>query len=217
MPASERQVRGYSVNLLLVDEASFVSEDLLMSAALPTTAARPDARVVLASTPWGDSGPFHSLVLAGEDGRNPHTRTFRWKLADAWWIAPSVIEAAKLTMSPLRFRAEFEGEFVGAADAYFRMEDVLACVADFPMRANGDRGPAVAGLDWGRQQDAHAIALAGLLDDYGANGRPVVVVPVRGDLEAPVRAAGGQGGRPGCGVGTPGRAQRDERGGPVAE
>ena len=177
VPASERQVRGYSVDLLLVDEASFVSEDLLVSAAMPTTAARPDARVVLASTPWGDSGPFHSLVLAGEDGRSPHTRTFRWKLADAWWIAPSVIEAAKLTMSPLRFRAEFEGEFVGAADAYFRMEDVLACVADFPVRFHGDRGPAACGLDWGRQQDAHAIALAGLLDDYGVNGRPVVVVP----------------------------------------
>ena len=177
VPASERQIRGYSVDLLLVDEAAFVSEDLLMSAALPTTAARADARIVLASTPWGDSGPFHSLVLAGEDGRSPHTRTFRWRLADAWWVSPAVIEAARSTMSPLRFRAEFEGEFTGAGDAYFRMEDLLACVAEFPLRASGDGGPAVCGLDWGRQQDAHAVVLAGLLDDYGANGRPIVVVP----------------------------------------
>jgi hypothetical protein len=57
------------------------------------------------------------------------------------------------------------------------MEDVLACVADFPVRFHGDRGPVVCGLDWGRQQDAHAIALAGVLDDYGVNGRPVVLVP----------------------------------------
>ena len=93
-----------------------------MSAALPTTAARPDARVVLASTPWGDAGPFHSLCSRREERRSAHTRTFRWKLADALvdQRPRSVIEAARATMSPLRFRAEFEGEFVGSADAYFR-------------------------------------------------------------------------------------------------
>ena len=45
------------------------------------------------------------------------------------------------------------------------------------MRHDGAGMPATAGLDWGRRQDAHAVALAGLLDDYGVNGRPVVVVP----------------------------------------
>lgn len=162
VPASERQVRGWSVDLLLVDEAAFVSEDLLVSAALPTTSARPEARIVLASSPWGDAGPFRSLAMAGEDPGNPHTRTYRWKLADAWWISGAVVESARATMSPLRFRAEYEGEWVPAGDAYFDAADLAACVADFPLQRLGDGGPAVAGLDWGRQRDAHAVALAGL-------------------------------------------------------
>lgn len=177
VPASERQVRGWSVDLLLVDECAFVSEDLLVSAALPTTAARRDARVVLASSPWSDAGPFHAFAAAGEDPADPYTVTFRWRLADAWWISPAVVEAARASMSPLRFRAEFDGEFVGAGDAYFAMGDILACVADFPLVADGAGMPGVAGLDWGRRQDAHAVVVAGLLDDFGANGRPVVVVP----------------------------------------
>lgn len=177
VPASEKQVRGWTVDLLLVDEAAFVSEDLLMSAALPTTAARPEARIVLASTPWGDAGPFYTLAHDGLDQANAYTRTFRWRLADAWWIAEAVIETARATMSPLRFKAEYEGEWVPAGDAYFNHDDLLAAVAGYPMTRNGHGCPAVAGLDWGRQQDLHAVALIGLLEDYGVNGRPIAVVP----------------------------------------
>lgn len=181
VPASDRQVRGWSVDLLIVDEAAFVSEDLLVSAALPTTAARPDAQIVLASSPWGDAGPFYQLAQQGLDGSNAHISTFRWKLNDAWWIERSVIEAARATMSPLRFRAEYEGEFVTSGDSYFDREDILACVADYPLRRDGLDGnarmPGMLGLDWGRQQDAHAAVLVGLLDDYGLNGQSIVVAP----------------------------------------
>ena len=177
VPASDSQIRGWTVDLLVVDEAAWLPADILLAAALPTTAARPDAKIVLASTPWADSGPFWEFATNGEDPAYPHTRTFRWKLNDAWWIVPEVVETARATLSPLQFRAEYEGEFVGASDAYFDHEDLLAAVADFPMRHDGLGMPATAGLDWGRRRDAHAIALAGLLDDFGVNGRPVVVVP----------------------------------------
>jgi Terminase large subunit, T4likevirus-type, N-terminal len=177
VPASHSQIRGWSVDLLLIDEAAWVPADLLLAAALPTTAARPDARVVLASTPWSDSGPFWKFASDGENPAYPFTATYRWKLADAWWIVPEVIETARATLSPLQFRAEYEGEFVGAADSYFDQADLLAAVAAFPMRHDGAGMPAVAGLDWGRRVDAHAVVVAGLLDDCGVNGRPVVVVP----------------------------------------
>lgn len=181
VPASDRQVRGWSVDLLVVDEAAFVTEDLLMSAALPTTAARPDARIVLASSPWGDAGPFYQLAMQGMDDRATHVKTFRWKLNDAWWIHQSVVEAARATMSPLRFRAEYEGEFVTSGDSYFDRSDIVACTADYPLRRDGieanTRMPGALGLDWGRQQDAHAIALVGLLDDYGVNPQSTLIAP----------------------------------------
>ena len=45
VPASERAIGGLSVDLLLVNEAAQVEDDLLLGAAIPTTAARPEARV----------------------------------------------------------------------------------------------------------------------------------------------------------------------------
>ena len=177
VPASPKQVRGWSVDLLIVDEAAFVDDDLLASAAIPTTMARPLAKIVLASTPWGDAGVFYDWAMKGLDPANTVTRSFRWKLADATWITADVIEGLRQTLSPLRFRAEIEGEWVGSGDAFFDRSDLLAAVLGFTMIRDGGGADAVMGLDWGRLQDMHAIALATLLDDCGANGRPVIIVP----------------------------------------
>jgi len=126
VPASERAIRGWSVDLLIVDEAALVNDDVLLSAAIPTTAARPDARIVLASTPWATQGAFYRNYVAGLGGSDG-VKTFQWSLGQAPWISEQVIEHARRTLSPLRFAAEFEAKFVGAGDAFFPPDDLLAC------------------------------------------------------------------------------------------
>jgi hypothetical protein len=175
VPQSERAVRGWSVDLLLVDEAAMVSEDVLLGAALPTTAARPDARIVLASSPWATAGAFYRFATAD----TPGVVTFQWALRDADWIAEAVIEQARATLPPLRFAAEFEGRFVGREDAYFDPDSILRAVAAYaplqPEQANGEA--VVLGLDHGRAYDRHAIVALGVLDDYGRNEQPLLFVP----------------------------------------
>jgi hypothetical protein len=190
VPASERQIRGWSVDLLLIDEAAMVSDEIIYGASFPTVAARPDARIVLASTPWSTSGAFYEQAMAGEVG-GEHVRTVRWSLDDAPWITPAAIDHARATLPELRFRAEYLAEFVGGADAYFNPTDLLAAVADYPQLQPADaRGEAiVVGLDWGRAFDRHAIAAVGILEDYGANESPVLFVPF---LETSQRSYGEQ-------------------------
>lgn len=175
VPQSERAVRGWSTDLLLVDEAAMVSEDVLLGAALPTTAARPDARVVLASSPWATAGAFYRYATAD----TPGVVTFQWALQNADWITPAVVEHARATLPPLRFAAEYEGRFVGREDAYFDPDTILAAVAPYaPLPPDAARGEAVVlGLDHGRAYDRHAIVAVGVLDDYGRNDHPVLFVP----------------------------------------
>jgi hypothetical protein len=178
VPASERQIRGWSVDLLIVDEAAYVAEDVLVGAALPTTAARPDARIVLVSTPWAMEGAFYRFFLAARDGL-PDMQAHQWKLKDAPWITEEVVATMRATLPPLRFRAEFEGEFVGATDALFPMHLLLSCVAPYRLLdAKDARGEeVVVGVDWGRAFDRHAVVTVGLLDDYGANDEPILFLP----------------------------------------
>jgi hypothetical protein len=53
VPSSEAQVRGRSVDLLVLDEMAQLEDELIRSAALPTTAARPNARILIPP-----DGPF---------------------------------------------------------------------------------------------------------------------------------------------------------------
>jgi Terminase large subunit, T4likevirus-type, N-terminal len=110
VPSSEAQIRGRSIDLLLVDEAEQVDPELLLSAALPTTAARPAARIVLAGSPGSPVGPFYEFACAGEQG-DDHVETFRWQLEDATWIQPTVIAAARAQLPAAAFAREYEGRF----------------------------------------------------------------------------------------------------------
>lgn len=159
VPASERQVRGWAVDLLLVDEAAMVPDDLLLSAAFPTTAARPEARIVLASSATVAAGAFFDHAIRGEQGAE-HVRTFRWALTDAHWIAPSTIEAARESMSSTRFAAEYEGVFASGADALFSRAALDRATADYsPSSLDELHGPArmLGGVDWGASVDHSAI------------------------------------------------------------
>lgn len=169
VPASERQVRGWSVNLLLVDEAGLVPEDLLLGAAIPTTAARPDAKIVLAGSALTASGPFFDAVKRGETG-SEHTRTFVWTLDDCPWISPTAIQSAREALSPQRFAAEYLGQFADGADALFSRESLDRVTADFRVPSLAElRGPArvLAGVDWGWVNDRSCLVAIARLPEAG--------------------------------------------------
>lgn len=169
VPASERQIRGWTVDLLLIDEAALVADDLILGAAFPTTAARPDARIVLASSATVADGAFYDHVTLGEAG-SEHIDSFRWSLTDAWWIAPSVIAAARESMTPARFAAEYEGVFASGADSLFPRALLDRSTADYLLPALGELTElaGMAGVDWGATTDRTAlVAVAKLTEPDG--------------------------------------------------
>lgn len=180
VPASERQVRGWTVDLLLVDEAAMVPDGLLLSAAFPTTAARPDARIVLASSAGSASGAFFDHAVRGEAGSD-HVKTVRWSLADAPWISPSMVEAARESMSPLAFAAEYEGRFAGSADAVFTRAQLDRATADYRLRTLEDLPAGAgfwAGMDWGAVRDRSSCMVIGRLPEAGERRFGVAVAQV---------------------------------------
>jgi hypothetical protein len=192
VPASERAVRGWSVDLLLCDEAALISDDLLLGAALPTVAAREHARVVLASSASVASGAFYDAAVRGERG-SEHVRTYRWALRDATWIAPSVIASARESMSPARFGAEYEGTFASGQDALFSRATLDRATGDFTVPGWAAlRGPCrtLVGCDWGASIDRSAVVAVARL---AVEGAPLygVVAAHRWPAGAPLDGPGG--------------------------
>jgi hypothetical protein len=156
VPASERQVRGWSVDLLLIDECALVDDDLLLGAAVPTTAARPDARIVLCGSPGAPEGSFYVFAELGDQG-SPDVVTHHWSLSDAAWIEGSVVESARAALAPAQFDREFGGQFadVGADERVIAPEWVAAAQA---RQLDGD-GPAVIGVDLARHGGDESVAV----------------------------------------------------------
>jgi hypothetical protein len=177
VPASYRQIRGRSIDLLCIDEAAFISEEI-WQAAEPTIAARPGARVILASTPWGDvTHWFRALYQRGLDAPDAWVRSFHWTSAASPLVSPELLEFWRTNWPEYRYRTEVLAEWADAAGSYFSERELMAAVCDYELLTVDDVTsigprtlPAVGGVDWG-VRDANAVVLISPVDDYGMNAR----------------------------------------------
>ncbi len=183
VPASSRAIRGWSIDLLILDEATELSDEII-DVALPTAAARPDARIVFASTGGAPVGRAYETYMAGLDPRSVTVRSFRWALRDARWISKAAIEHERNTMPPWRFQAEYLGEWAGSVDSLFPPDLLKRASADLDLPDLASlRGPArlLGGIDWadtGPDQTA-VVAIARAPAGGEVNGPVFVAWPAR--------------------------------------
>lgn len=176
VPASTRQIRGQSIDLLCMDEAAFVDPGI-WQAAEPTIAARPGARVILTSTPWGDTTHFYrSLFNRGMSSPDAWVESFHWPSTISPLVTPELVEFWRQEWDSYRFKTEILAEWADGAGSYFTESEIMNAVADYEMCAPEDLEAwidrpyaAAAGLDWGFAQDASAMVLVSVMEDFGAN------------------------------------------------
>lgn len=177
VPASQRQVRGKSVDLLIVDEAAFVAADL-WHAARYTILARPGSRVVLSSTPYGRrSGWFATLWRAGLAGEAGY-ESWHWPSTVSPAVDQELIEQWRRTDPPRVFAREVLAEWLDDAGAVFTAGELEVLADDYelvPPAAWSRRAEVVAGVDWGFADASTLVVVAG--DSPGEDGRPRYWVP----------------------------------------
>jgi len=162
VPSSLRAVRSAEADLLIIDEAGFVDQQV-WEAAEPVVGARAGARVLIASSPWGGPGHFfHDLWRQGMDHPDAEVQSWHWPSTVSPMVDRVWLEGVQQRSASDYFAREYLAEWSGQFGAYFSEDDLMANVADYPLldaeaiRAhsrfvNGvgtvrDR-PAVAGVD----------------------------------------------------------------------
>jgi phage terminase large subunit-like protein len=114
-------IRGYTVDLLLIDEAARVTDELFV-AVRPMVAVSKGA-IVAASTPAGMFGWFYDEWVGHAD----------WKRVRVPWdrcprLGASVIDAERESLGVF-FRQEYECEFAtSGATTYISLEQLNACI-----------------------------------------------------------------------------------------
>lgn len=173
VPASQRQIRGWPVDLLIVDEAGFIDQEVWRSAE-PTIIARPGSRVLLCSTPWG--GPehfFRQLWRRGMDAPSEQLEAWHWPSSVSPLVDKELLAQIQERESPHYFAMEFLAEWVDDVGAYFKEAELASGVSDYdlvpPEEAHDTvLAAVVGGVDWGFSRDSNALAV---LADRGVDER----------------------------------------------
>lgn len=167
-PCNSRGGRGWPVSFLVMDEAAhFLSEadgwqaaDRVFSALIPATAQFGNAaRIVIASTPFGDSGLFASLYQQAASGELADAAAHHAATADVNPTVDADFLAAEQVRDPESFAAEYLAQFQGSGAAYLdfdRFEAADRC--ELPPDAGSGW---VVGLDPAFSSDPFGIAVVG--------------------------------------------------------
>jgi cytochrome c-type biogenesis protein CcmE len=123
LPAVERTTRGYSVDLLLVDEAAAVP-DLDYHGILPALIATQGEQVLL-STPRGKRGFFHELWHSGDDWQRVMVRS-----DEVGRIREGDLEVFRRTMpSSSSGKSSIHCEWLDTEGGLFSYDDIQAALA----------------------------------------------------------------------------------------
>jgi Terminase large subunit, T4likevirus-type, N-terminal len=122
LPAVERTTRGYSVDLLIVDEAAAVA-DMDYHGILPALIATQGEQVLL-STPRGKRGFFWEIFHSDDDWQRMMVRS-----DEVGRIRPEDLEVFRATMPEQFFRQEFFCEWLDTEGSLFSYDDIESALA----------------------------------------------------------------------------------------
>jgi hypothetical protein len=124
LPGKVQTIRGYSAQLLVVDEAAWVSDELYQGIRPMLAVSR--GRIILLSTPFGKRGFFYREWSEG----GASWERIRVDAYQCPRITTEFLEEERRRQGELHFRSEYLCEFTDTVDQVFRTEDVRGAISD---------------------------------------------------------------------------------------
>lgn len=151
--ATGENIRGYTCDLLLIDEACYVS-DKFIDVCTPFVNAR-NGNIVMVSTPRFRQGRFYEYFTT--PSKNIHV--YDWSLIKNPYITEEKLELFRQTMPAQLFQAEYKGQWMEQSSDVFG--DFSSVIGE-PGVSHGNS----AGIDWGSGQGQDYTVVSIFNDAY---------------------------------------------------
>lgn len=117
-------IRGYGTDLVIVDEAAFVKDEIFQEVLSPMLAVG-DNEFILLSTPFGKKGFLYRKFDKDDDWYTKQVPTSaNPKVEDKF------VKEQKQQLTATQFKQEILGQFVESSDSFFQREELLNCTTD---------------------------------------------------------------------------------------
>lgn len=158
-------LRGHTADMVVMDEAAFMPETVISQVIFPMLATTGGVAIML-STPWGRNHIFYRAFC------NPIYWVQKVKSKDCPKITQEFLDEQHLMIGDLRFRIEYNAEFIEDANALFNQDMIRRCVAlwddskwkvwtdaEIEQFTAAQQGTFVLGGDIGKRIDHSVISL----------------------------------------------------------
>jgi phage FluMu gp28-like protein len=161
LPCSEHMLRGYTANMIILDEASWIPEKVITQILFPMLSTT-DGYAILLSTPWDKNHFFYRAFV------NPAYSVHRVKSSECPLVTQHILDENRENMTHEEYLMEYEAEFVEALNSYFpqaliRMSVELAQKLGVELysslEASFPSGDYYGGVDFGKLQDFSVISV----------------------------------------------------------
>jgi phage FluMu gp28-like protein len=152
-------LRGFTADLVVMDEAAFMPEDVIASVIFPMLATTNGTAIML-STPWGRDHIYYRSF------KNPNYWSQHVKAEQCPLITPAFLEEQRRDIGELRYKMEYEAEFVEDQNSFFKQDLIRNCIQDYDLISeeqliseNKIAGNHYLGADFGKKVDYSVITL----------------------------------------------------------
>lgn len=152
--ASEDNLRGESVDVLILDEAAFIKQDTFETILLPFLNVR-GKKCLLASTPKGKNW-LYDYYMRGLGSDYKQYKSFKCSSYENPYANKELLDLFKQTLSPKKYEQEIMADFVDSAALFTNIDDVLVLV---PQDAPYPNEKYWAGIDIGLLNDRSVISI----------------------------------------------------------
>jgi hypothetical protein len=160
-----RSLRGNEATDLVVDEAAFLPEEIVVEVAMPMLATT-NGRLTLISTPRGFNH-FWRFFQLGQEAVREESAALSALRGSVWsrraptsespFVSKEFLNVQRELISERAYRVEYEADFLDSAGRVFRTEALDACLC-----GGFDRPPEppfFVGVDWARYADFTAVVV----------------------------------------------------------
>jgi phage FluMu gp28-like protein len=161
LPCSENLLRGYTAHMVILDEASWIPEDVITQVLFPMLTTTQGYAVFL-STPWDKNHFFYRAFV------NPNYSVHKVKSEQCPLVTQEFLEEMKANMTREAYLMEYEAEFVEALNSYFPQDIIRKCVElaqklgvelYTSLETAFPKGDYYVGVDFGKLQDYSVIVV----------------------------------------------------------
>ena len=144
-------IRGYTIDLLIADEAAFIPEEVWVAVApmLATTGGK----MILLSTPWGKRGYFYDCF------QDETFKTWHVNAEECTRVPQDFIDQQKKRLSKLAYEQEVLGNFLDELIAFFptKLIDERSLIKEMSSSVRGDFYLGVDVARYGGDENAFVI------------------------------------------------------------